>query len=77
MMRLLLVLLVVLFIGAGIAGCEEDQSSEAAELGIQEGQRPKGEKRPPPGPGTGSGFQQGDDDQVPPGTAPPPPPPED
>ena len=73
-MRLLLVLLVGLFVGAGVAGCEEDQSTDAAELGIQEGQRPKGEKRPPPGPGQDSGFKQGDDDQVP---EEPPPPPED
>jgi hypothetical protein len=65
MMRLLLVLLVGLFVGAGVTGCEEDQSSEAAELGIQEGQRPKGEKRPPPGPDQGGGFEMGDEGQAP------------
>ena len=65
MMRLLLVLLVGLFFGAGIAGCEEDQSTEASELGIQEGQRPKSEKRPPPGPDSGGGFEMGDQGEVP------------
>jgi hypothetical protein len=65
MMRLLCVLLVLLFVGAGLSGCEEDQSSQASELGIQEGRRPaKSEKRPPPGPGDG-GFKQGEDDQIP------------
>ncbi len=73
MMRLLLVLLVLLFVGAGVVGCEEDQSSsDAAELGIQEGRRPvKAEKRPPPGPGT-EGFQMGDNENLP--EAPPTPP---
>ncbi|MHC4079838.1 MAG: hypothetical protein ACYS15_00585 [Planctomycetota bacterium] len=72
MMRLLLALLVLLFIGAGVTGCEDDQSSQAGELGIQEGRRPAPEeKRPPPGPGDG-GFKQGEDDQVP-GEPPPPP----
>jgi hypothetical protein len=71
MMRLLLVILVLLFAGAGFAGCEDEQSSDATELGIQEGRRPsKEEKRPPPGPGQG-GFQMGEDDDLP--EAPPPP----
>jgi hypothetical protein len=66
MKRLLVVLIVLLFAGAGFTGCSDDQSSDASELGIQEGQRPKGEKRPPPGPPQG-GFQQGEDtDDAPP-----------
>ena len=65
MIRLLCVVLVLLFVGAGLSGCEEDQSSEAAELGIQEGRRPASEKRPPPGPGGSGGFQEGGGDQIP------------
>ncbi|MHC4220601.1 MAG: hypothetical protein ACYSU7_19355 [Planctomycetota bacterium] len=71
MIRLLAVVLVLLFVGAGFSGCSEDQSSGAAELGIQEGRRPaKSEKRPPPGP-QDSGFQQNEEDD---GQAPPEPP---
>ena len=70
MMRLLVALLVLLFVGAGFSGCEDDQSSTAQELGVQEGRRPPpSEKRPPPGPGGGGGFEQSEDDQE----APPPP----
>ncbi len=71
MIRLLSVVLVLLFVGAGFSGCEDDQSSQASELGLKEGRRPVAEKRPPPGPGDG-GFKQGEGDEVP--QDPPPPP---
>ncbi len=65
MMRLLLILVVLLTVAIVMPGCEESGSSAAAEMGVQEGQRPKTrEQRPPPGPAQGS-FQEGDDDQVP------------
>jgi hypothetical protein len=71
MLRLLVVLLVLLFVGVGITGCEDEQSSEASELGVQEGRRPApSEKRAPPGPSSGGGFEQSQDDQQ---EAPPPP----
>jgi hypothetical protein len=72
MIRLLVVLLVLLFVGAGFSGCEDEQSSQASELGIQEGRRPEpSEQRAPPGPGGGGAFQQGEGTEG--GEEPPPP----
>jgi len=67
MLRLLMVLVVVSSFGVALVGCEEEGSNAAAEFQTQEGRRPKGEKKPPPGPGDGaSGFQQGDGNSLPP-----------
>ena len=60
MKRFLMLLVAVLMVGLFLPGCEdEENATAAAEYGVQEGQRPKGEKRPPPGPAEG-GFQEGD-----------------
>lgn len=59
MIRLLTILLVLLFATPVLVGCTEESSTQASELGIQEGRRPvKAEKRPPPGPRDGT-FQEG------------------
>ena len=64
MKRFLLLLVAVLMVGLFLPGCEDEQNaSTAAEYGVQEGERPKGEKRPPPGPDQG-GFQEGDDEDT-------------
>ena len=66
MMRITMLLSVLLVAGIVMPGCEESTSSSAAaDMGVQEGRRPKAkDQRPPPGPAEGS-FQEGDDDQVP------------
>ena len=65
MMRLLMLLVVLLTVAIVMPGCEESGSSAAAEMGVQDGQRPKSrEQRPPPGPQQGS-FQEGEGDQIP------------
>ncbi len=62
MKRFLMLLATVLTVGLFLPGCEdEDNASAAAEYGVQEGERPKTEKRPPPGPAQG-GFQEGDEE---------------
>lgn len=77
MKRLATLLIVVLALGLGLislvgtVGCEDQASSNAAaDLGVQEGQRPKDkDKRPPPGPRDG-GFEQGEEGQQVPGQQP-------
>ncbi len=64
MKRLVMLLIVVFALGlvtVGTTGCEEQSTgTAAADLGVQEGRRPKDkEKRPAPGPQE-SGFQEGD-----------------
>ena len=64
MMRFLMLLIVVLTVAIAMPGCEEEGASTAAELGIEEGQRPKDRApRPPPGPASGS-FEEGGDDDI-------------
>ncbi len=65
MIRFLMLLIVALAVAIVMPGCEEDGATTAADLGIEEGQRPKsGEPRAPPGPGDGS-FQESTEDDVP------------
>ena len=65
MKRLLGLLLVLFALGAMevvLTGCQEESSGAAEELGIQKGRRPeKKEQRPPPGPGDGGSFEQGEE----------------
>ncbi len=68
MLRFLMLLIVVLAVAIVMPGCEDEGATTAADLEIQEGQRPKTRApRPPPGPADGS-FQEGDDSQIPGGT---------
>ena len=61
MIRLLTVLLIMLLATPMLVSCgDEEASTQADELGIQEGKRPeKAVQRPPPGP-RDSGFESGE-----------------
>ena len=65
MIRFLMLLIVALTVAIMMPGCEDDGATSAADLGLQEGTRPKtAEPRAPPGPGDGS-FQESTVDDVP------------